>query len=137
MVLGLKIRSDVMSASAVVGGIVAVAVVARFASGHGGSQNHAAVKAARELINQAHEWNRMAEQDESALYAMRHAALAVAYANAARLLAPDDAVQRATGVDVHAMVQTAEASLRKKTQRIARTCAAKVSKGSPTSVTWL
>lgn len=111
----MHLKPDVLAGASVVGGVVLLALLSRFSSG-ARSATHAAevTKTARELVAQALEWHRMSAQDESPLYAFRHATLAMAYMNSARLLCCDDTLQRATGIDVHETQRTLDAAQRKK-----------------------
>ena len=136
----MRIRSvapDYLSAAAVVGVTIVIAVVGRLSDGSRATTESAAlVKASTELVHQAAEWHRMAQQDTSPLFALRHAALAVAYLSAARLAVSDAAIQKSTGVDIHRALQTFEGYLRKRTQTIGKKCKGLQSR-EPTSVTWL
>ena len=83
------------------------------------------------------EWLRLSEQDGVPLFAYRHAAFALAYLNAARLVAPDAELQR-HGVDVHLMFGKLEYRLTALSKKITKTCApSNPGGGKATSISWL
>lgn len=132
-----RVPADYACAVAVVGVVAALAVIGRLSDTSRSSlESVSALKAAKALVHQAAEWHGMAAQDESPLYAMRHASLALAYLTAARLVASDTSIQKSTGVEVHRTLQDYEEDLRKRTQKVSKSCRG-ASKGGTTSVTWL
>lgn len=133
----MRFDADVLCAASVVGFLVALSLVARSVGGGGGAAGEAAPQKGRELLAQSTEWMRLSEQDGVPLFAYRHAAFALAYLNAARLLAPDSELQR-HGVDVHLMFGKLEHKLTTLSKKISKSCAASnPGGGKPTSVTWL
>lgn len=131
----MRFDADVLCAGSVVGFIVILSLVAR-SIGSGGSTD-AAPGRGRELLAQATEWLRLSEQDGVPLFAYRHAAFALAYLNAARLVAPDTELQR-HGVDVHLMFGKLEHRLTALSKKITKTCAPSNPGGAKaTSVSWL
>lgn len=120
----MRIEADVLAAAAVVGGVVVLCVVARTVSSGDAPRASADVaRRGRELLQQAQEWYRLAEQDASPLYALRHAQYALAYANAARVVAPDEVLQaQSGGADVHALVTTLERTVAALSKKVARAC---------------
>lgn len=134
----MRLDADVLCASSVLGFIVVLSIVARgIGSSSAGSSLDAAPQKGRELLAQSTEWMRLAEQDGVPLFAYRHAAFALAYLNAARLVAPDNELQR-HGVDVHLMHGKLEGQLAALSKKITKNCAAANPKGGkPTSVSWI
>lgn len=131
----MRFDADVLCAGSVVGFIVVLSLVAR--SIGGGGATDAAPGKGRELLAQATEWLRLSEQDGVPLFAYRHAAFALAYLNAARLVAPDAELQR-HGVDVHLMFGKLEHRLAALSKKISKTCAPSNPAGAKaTSVSWL
>lgn len=125
-----------MCACSVIGFIVVLALVAR-SVGHGGATSDVAPQKGRELLMQSNEWLRLSEQDNVPLFAYRHTAFALAYLNAARLVAPDQELQR-HGIDVHLLAGKLEMRLTSLSKKISKSCAPSnpnASKG--TSVSWL
>ena len=130
------VDADVMCAGSVVGFIIVLSLVARTAGG-AATVDGAAPEKGRELLAQATEWLRLSEQDGVPLFAYRHAAFALAYLNAARLVAPDTELQR-HGVDVHLMFGKLEHRLAALSKKISKTCApANPGGAKSTSVSWV
>jgi hypothetical protein len=60
------------------------------------------------LIDKAREWLAQSKQDSDNLYKFQHLMFATAYTNAARQLAPDDAIERASKTHVRSLVKQLE-----------------------------
>ena len=132
----MRFDADVLCAASVVGFIVVLSLVAR-SVGSGSAAGDAAPQKGRELLAQSTEWLRLSEQDGVPLFAYRHAAFALAYLNAARLVSPDTDLQR-NGVDVHAMFGKLEHRLTALSKKISKSCApANPGASKATSVSWL
>ena len=130
----MRLDADLLCAAAVVGGVTALALVARTASPAAATEG---APRGRELLAQSAEWLRLSEQDGVPLFAYRHAAFALAYLNAARLVAPDRELQRA-GTDVHLLHGRLEARLTALARKIGKSCApANPSGAKPTAVSWV
>lgn len=132
----MRLDADVLCAGSVVGFVVVLSLVARTV-GTSASDDAAAPQKGRELLAQSSEWMRLSEQDGVPLFAYRHAAFALAYLNAARLVTPDRELQR-HGIDVHLMHGKLESRMAGLSKKISKTCAPSNPNGSKgTSVSWI
>ena len=131
----LRMDADLMCAASVVGFVTALSLLARSTSSSSSSDDGA--HRGRELLAQSAEWLRLSEQDGVPLFSYRHAAFALAYLNAARLVAPDRELQR-VGTDVHLLHGKLEARLTSLARKIGKTCASSNPGGAkPTAVSWV
>lgn len=130
--------ADLLCAASVVGFMIALSLVARSIGQPNGTGSAAAApQKGREMLAQSQEWTRLSEQDTVPLFAYRHAAFALAYLNAARLIAPDSELQR-HGTDVHLLYGTLEARLANLSKKITKSCApANPKHAKATSVSWI
>ena len=130
----MQLEPDLVSAAAVTGGIVALALVSK-TIGSGSSAE--TVQRGRDLLAQSVEFSKLAEQDSVPLFQLRHTAMALAYLSAARSVSSDEGLQRG-GVDVHHMATKLEKSLTTITKRISKTCSSSnPKKESITSISWV
>ena len=74
------------------------------------------------LVQQALQWHRTSEQDKNAMYAARHANYAVAYLSAARSMLPDQVLEQLTGVQLHDLAASLEASQRRSARLVSTAC---------------
>ena len=133
----MRVDADVLCAGSVIGFVVVLSLVARSIGGRAQSGEAASPQKGRELLAQSTEWLRLSEQDGVPLFAYRHAAFALAYLNAARLIAPDTELQR-HGVDVHVMFGKLERRLTVLSKKISKSCApANPERYKATSVSWV
>lgn len=111
------LQGDFLAASTVVGIMIFLSILSKMSSSlKKASQTSSEItKCAQELVAQSNEWQRLSKQDESVLYSLRHASLAVAYMNAARLLCTDETLQRTTGMNTYEVSRSLDAFLRKQT----------------------
>tara|TARA_B100000683_G_C12481840_1_gene551672 strand:- start:1702 stop:2130 length:429 start_codon:yes stop_codon:yes gene_type:complete len=123
--MGLPVRDDVCAALAVTTAVVVLAMIGKAARGER-ARAPQITRAARELLGQSQTWSDMAAQDQESLYKLQHTCMAAAYANAARVLAADDELLRASNIDVHQKLRELEAAQRK--------LVSKMSKGTPSVV---
>lgn len=113
------IDPDILCASSVVGGVLLLSLMSKaFEATKSVEKGNAA--AAKELVHQHREWAHMASQDKNEAFRLRHSALSLAYLQAARACCCDETIHRATGIDVHASVREAEATMRKSTVQVSR-----------------
>ena len=113
------IDPDILCASSVVGGVLLLSLMSKaFETTKSVEKGNAA--AAKELVHQHREWAHMASQDKNEAFRLRHSALSLAYLQAARACCCDETIHRATGIDVHASVREAEATMRKSTVQVSR-----------------
>ena len=132
----MRFDADVLCAASVMGFIVVLSLVARTIGG-AGTGVAADPGKGRDLLAQSTEWLRLSEQDGVPLFAYRHAAFALAYLNAARLVAPDTDLQR-HGVDVHLMSGKLEHRLTVLSKKISKTCSGSNPGGAKaTSISWI
>ena len=126
---------DLMCAGAVVGSVALLSVIAK-SIGPVRAPSEAPTKG-RALLQQSLEWLRLSENDAVPLFAYRHCAFALAYMNAARLVAPDRELQR-HGTDVHKLASTLEARLVSLSRKISKTCApSNPNATKTTSISWI
>lgn len=110
---------DILCASSVVGGVLLLSLMSK-AFDATKSVEKGNSSAARDLVHQHREWAHMASQDKNEAFRLRHSALSLAYLQAARACCCDETIHRATGIDVHASVRDAEATMRKSTVQVSR-----------------
>lgn len=115
----IPLRDDIFAATCVTAGVVVLAWVGKCTRAER-SRAPQITRAAKELINQANVWSEMSDQDSELVYRIVHLTLAAAYCNAARVLAPDDELFRASNVDVHARLREIEAAQRKVLSKLQR-----------------
>ncbi|MAB55749.1 MAG: hypothetical protein CMN93_07730 [Synechococcus sp. CPC35] len=128
---------DILCAASTVSFVAVLAIVARSIDTSGGGDAAAQSAKGRDLLSQSTEWLRLSEQDGVPLFAYRHCAFALAYLNAARLVAPDTELQR-FGVDVHLLATKLETRLATLSKKITKTCApANPQTTKSTNVSWL
>lgn len=130
----MRFDADVMCACSVVGFVVVLSLVARTISSPSAP---GASSKGRDLLTQSNEWLRLSEQDSVPLFAYRHAAFALAYLNAARLVSPDHELQR-YGTDVHLLFGKLESRLTSLSKKISKSCApANPGNAKNTSISWV
>lgn len=80
--------------------VLIVLVIALLAKWMGGSRRYSSefLRQVKHLINDASRMQSMSEQDSNPAVALMHANYALAYANAIRLLLPDDEIRRVSGI---------------------------------------
>jgi hypothetical protein len=135
----MRLDADLLCAASVVGFVTALSMLARTTSSSSSSSHSSSDGAprGRELLAQSAEWLRLSEQDGVPLFSYRHASFALAYLNAARLVAPDRELQR-SGTDVHLLHGKLEARLTSLARKISKSCAPSNPGGSkPTAVSWV
>lgn len=139
-------QPDIMAAGSVVAGMLALSIVSRIASGpKKGSASSEMTRAGRELVTQAVEWQRMANEQGNPVYAVHNSTLATAYLNCARLLCSDEVLQRGTGLDIHELQRTLESGQRRKISLASKACTKPITRAKaaaeraqkPASSNWL
>lgn len=131
----MRVDADILCASSVLGFVVVLSLLAR--STVRSAESGDAPDKGRSLIAQSAEWTRLSEQDSVPLYAYRHAAFALAYLNAARLVSPDTELQR-SGTDVHLLSGKLEKRMTSLSAKISKSCApANPNAAKGTSVSWV
>ena len=76
----------------------------------------------RHLISESARWNTMAEQDTNPAISLVNATYALAYANTARMLLPDDEIMRVSGIHAAEYVMTLTDTQQRAYQALAQTC---------------
>ena len=132
--------ADILCAASVVGFVVLLSFVARgvgHPGGHGNTSGESVPHKGRALLAQSNEWLRLSEQDSVPLFSYRHAAFALAYLNAARLVAHDQDLQK-HGLDVHLVHTKLESRLTMLSNKISKTCApSNPGNAKGTTVSWV
>lgn len=128
--------ADVLAAVAVVVAVVALAFVSKSVGTSAPSDADAG--RGRQLLSQSMEWARLSEQDTVPVFAVRHAAFALAYLNAARLVTSDKELQR-QGSNVHSLSTRLEARLTSTTNKLSKSCSKTANPASEpaTSISWV
>lgn len=88
------------------------------------------------LLKQSQRWNAMSAQDTNPIFAMRHSNFATAYLEAARTVASDEYIRRATGQDVTNMLDALARQHRKAIAKLGQACPNSLPKGT-TVTSWL
>lgn len=134
---GGRVDADILCACSVVAFIVLLSIVARSVAPSTHSGTEAAPQKGRELLTQSMEWLRLSEQDTVPLFAYSHTAYALAYLNAARLVAPDRELQR-HGTDIHKLSTKLAQRLVELSKKITTQCAGANPKGKRNSgINWI
>ncbi len=76
----------------------------------------------RHLITESARWNAMAEQDTNAAMSLVNATYALAYANTARMLLPDDEIMRVCNIHAAEYIMTLTDTQQRAFQALAQSC---------------
>jgi hypothetical protein len=108
--------------------VLIVLVIALLAKWMGGSRRYSAefLRQIKHLLNDASRMQAMSEQDSNPSVALMHANYALAYANAVRLLLPDDEIRRISGIHMGEFVVVLTQNQQEKFQMLGQHCAAGV-----------
>lgn len=100
------------------------------------ARNALDVRALKDLVKSAAQWNSRSLQDTNAMIGLMNANYAMAYLNVARSVGSDTDIERHTGASVDELLKEVESAQKKAIQRLASACPAMAPQGA-THTGWL
>ena len=105
----------------VIGITLVVSIVSKLADVTG-ETSLAEQRIGKQLVSKAKEWYLISKQDASPLVAFEHAIYAIAYLNSARQVTSETYLEKACGINIHALVKTIDAHFKQLSKHVGKQC---------------